>query len=85
MSQETENVPECIVLLTLRLSQLEAENAALHTYCAALNRALDQGRRTLDAQGRAVRKARKAVAEISGKKECDTADWALALQCHGIG
>jgi hypothetical protein len=42
---------------------VQAENAALRVYCAALERTLEQARRVLDARGRAVRKARKTLAE----------------------
>jgi hypothetical protein len=44
------------------------ENAALREYCAALERALANARKALNAQGRQARKARKALTleEING-------------------
>ena len=49
---------EAVAALVLRIKRLEMEREALRNYATALERALANGRKSLDAQGRGVRKAR---------------------------
>jgi hypothetical protein len=50
--------------ILIELERAKAERDALHKYCAALERALENGRKALDAHGRATRKARTELRRV---------------------